>query len=189
MSAVPMEVTKNFIIAEKGAGDILASSSAYLVIKGFEHLTFFTKTFNLAVAKNGIIEYSTPTGNKTFGKGKNQTYNQMQLAFNEREGLDVKQAIECIQTSGQNGELEVEFFIGDGERVATKSWGKLFAGYIAVEDSPETDAEGSETPMTFTVTLHGHYFPDKPSINESLKGIAHRVINQLSGVTGEYENC
>ncbi|MFT7880426.1 MAG: hypothetical protein ABXS91_08540 [Sulfurimonas sp.] len=189
MSAVPMEVTKNFIIAEKGAGDVLASSSAYLVIKGFEHLTFMTKTHSLAVVKNGVIEYSTPTGNKTFGKGKNQTYNQIPISFNEREGMDVKQAIECIQTSGRNGELEVEFFIGDGEHVASRSWGKLFAGFIVVEDNPEADSEGSETPLSQSVTLHGHYFPDKPVINESLKGIAHKSINELNSVDGGYQDC
>lgn len=187
--SVPMEVTKNFIVAEKGAGDVLASSSAYLVIKGFEHLTFMTKTFSLAIVKNGVIEYATPTGNKTFGKGKNQSYNQIPISFNERENMDVKQAIECIQTSGLNGELEVEFFIGDGEQVASKSWGKLIAGYIMVEDNPETDSEGSETPMSHSITLHGHYFPDKPAINESLKGIAHQVIDELNSVDGGYGSC
>lgn len=186
---VPMEVTKNFIIAEKGAGDVLASSSAYLVIKGFEHLTFMAKTHSLAVVKNGVIEYSTPTGNKTFGKGKNQTYNQIPISFNERENLDVKNAIECIQTSGHNGELEVEFFIGDGEHVASKSWGKAVLGYIVVEDNPEADSEGSETPMSHSIMLHCHYFPDKPNINESLRGIAHQTISSLNGVSGGYSNC
>ncbi len=184
-----MEITKRFMVAEKGAGDVLASSSAYLVIKGFEHLTFFTKTFNLATVKNGVIEYSTPTGNKTFGKGKNQSYNQIPISFNERENLDVKQAIECIQTSGHNGELEVEFFIGDGEQVASKSWGKGIFGFIVVEDNPESDSEGSETPMSYSATLHCHYFPNKPVINEALKGVAHKVINDLNGVDGSYMSC
>ncbi len=185
----PMEVTKRFLVAEKGAGDVLASSSAYVVIKGFEHLTFMTKTFSLAVIKNGVIEYSTPTGNKTFGKGKNQTYNQIPISFNERENLDVKNAIECIQTSGHNGELEVEFFIGDGELVASKSWGTAVMGYVVVEDNPEADAEGSETPMSQSIMLHCHYFPNKPIINEALKGIAHKAINDLNGVTGGYNEC
>ncbi|NOR58057.1 MAG: hypothetical protein GQ474_05990 [Sulfurimonas sp.] len=187
--SVPMEVTKNFIIAEKGAGNVLASSSAYIVIKGFEHLTFMTKTFSLAVIKNGIIEYSTPTGNKTFGKAKNQTYNTIPISFNEREGMDVKDAIECIQTSGHNGELEVEFFIGDGEHVASKSWGKAIAGFIVVEDNPEADSEGSETALSHSVTLHCHYFPNKPTINESLKGIAYKAIEKLNAVDGTYKDC
>ena len=185
----PMEVTKRFLVAEKGAGDVLASSSAYVVFKGFEHLTFMTKTFSLATVKNGVIEYSTPTGNKTFGKGKNQTYNQIPISFNERENLDVKNAIECIQTSGHNGELEVEFFIGDGEHVASKSWGTAVMGFVVVEDNPEADAEGSETPMSHSIMLHCHYFPNKPIINEALKGIAHKAINELHSVDGGYNDC
>ncbi len=186
---VPMEVTKHFITAEKGAGDVLASSSSYVVIKGFEHLTFMTKTHSLPVVKNGVIEYSTPTGNKTFGKGKNQSYNQIPLTFNERENLDVKQAIEMIQTSGKNGELEIEFYIGDGEQIASKLWGKASHGFIVVEDGVESDAEGSETPMSQTATLHCHYFPACPEINEALVGIAHKAIAELNSVDGGYLDC
>lgn len=187
--AVPMQITKNFILAEKGAGDVLASSSFYLVVKGFEHLTFMSATHGLPVLKNGVIEYSTPTGNKTFGKGKTQSYNQIPVTFNERENMDVKNAIECIQTSGRNGELEVGFYVGDGEHIASKPWGTLSHGFLVVEDSPEADSEGSETPAKQSIMFHGHYFPDEIVINEALKGIAHKVINELNSNEAGYEDC
>ena len=187
--AVPMEVTKKFITAEKGAGDVLASSSFYLVIKGFEHLTFMSATHGLPVLKNGIIEYSTPTGNKTFGKGKTQTYNQIPVTFNEREGMDVKNAIECIQTSGQNGDLEVGFYVGDGEHIASKPWGILSNAFVVVEDSPEADAEGSETPAKQTIMIHGHYFADEIVINEALRGTAFAVIEDLHSNEAGYQAC
>jgi len=184
-----MDVTKRFIVAEKGAGDVLASSSAYLVIKGFEQLSFMTASFNLPTLKNGVIEYATPTGNKTFGKGKNQSYVQLPITFNEREGMDVKSAIECIMTSGHNGELEIDYYIGDGELIESKMWGTAVLGYIVVEDTPEADAEGSETPMKQSITLHAHYFPENIVINEALTGIAHQAINDLNGVSGGYSEC
>jgi len=187
--STPMEVAKAFHVAERGAGDVLASSSVYMHFINYEELTFMIATSSLPMLKNGVIEYSLMTGHKTFGKGKNQTYNQLPITFNERDTMVVKNALECIKASGINGELEVEFWVGDGEHVGSKLWGKAVNGFIVTEDNPEADSEGSETPMKISITLHCHYFPEELSTNDALRGNSADAVEKLNSVTGDFLDC
>lgn len=187
--AQPMEDVATMIMANKSAGDVLASSSAWMVITGAEELTLQITTGSLPVVKNGAgIEHSIATGLKMKGRSKNQTLNDLPITIHEREGLTGKRAIENLQLSNMNGTLRVDFWIGEGELQPTEKWGTVTQGLILTDDNPEFDTEGSESPMSRTFTLAGHYIPDDCKVNESARGTAKSAIDKINRVDG-LSNC
>lgn len=186
--AQPMEYVKELLLAEKGSGEILAASSAWLKIQGAEEITLSVTTGSLPMVRNGQIEWSSPTGLKMAGIGKNQTKNDIQITVNERDTMSMKKAINQIMLSGRNGNLEVEFWIGDGEHIKSQLWGKAIAGMIIYEDAPEFDAEGTETPMKHSFVLSCHYFPENCDVDEASRGIAANTLDKLETIEG-LEGC
>ncbi|MGW8169642.1 MAG: hypothetical protein ACWGHH_06525 [Sulfurovaceae bacterium] len=181
--AIPMNVAKEFLVAERSAGKVLASASAFMVVEGFEELSFLVSTQALPMLKNNVIEYSTPTGMKTSIASKNQTLNDIALSFNERESHIVKKDLERILMSGKNGNLNVAFYTGDGEKISSKLWGTIILGKFIVEDTPEVDSEGSETPLKVNCRLVGHYFPEDCSEDLATRGIANTALNKIKNLT------
>ena len=180
----PMEFVRTLVLADRSAGEILSSASAFMVIKGVEELTLSITTGSLPVIKNGGIDYSAQTGAKMKGRGKNQSLNELSITLHERETLSTKKAVENTQLSNKNGDLEIEFWVGDGELVPSTLWGKMILGLIITEDNPEFDAEGTESPMSRTFSLVGHYFPEDCSISDSTRGVAGKVADIFKTIDG-----
>jgi len=188
-SSDPIGQTQEWIEADRGAGDPLSGASGWVVLEGYEQLTLFSKSLSLPMIKTSKGEYSTALGDKTQFSAKNQTLNELQHTFIERGGVPVKQALECIATGGNNGRLTARYYVGDGEFSESKFWGKLTYVHIGIEDNPEIDNESTESPLTMSATFSGHYFPEKPNIDENLKSKAIAAVGNLNKNDGIGITC
>jgi len=186
MASRPMELAKKFVVAEKSMNEVLASSSATMVIKGAEEFTFFITTGSLPVVKNDKIEFTSPLGMKSVGRGKNQTLNSLQISFDERTNMAARKALQEIQMNpSKNGKLEIEFYIGDAELLDTRLWGVGLYGLISVEDGAEFDVEGSTSPMKGSFTLDCHYFPENCDIDKNARASATDALGDFAKYKAE----
>lgn len=186
--AQPLNTTKTFLATSKSAGKVLGSSSAFVVIEGFEELTFALATNSMPMLKNSIIEYAISTGTKTSDVGKTQTAVDLPVTFNERDTHLVKKTIENIIMGGKNGQLKVSFYTGDIDQLNTKLWGTVSYAKFITEDMVDSDAEGSESPMKISCRIVGHYFPDECAVDLVTRGIAATAINKALEYTA-YSEC
>lgn len=176
---VGMETTASFIATDKAMADVLASSDAMMVISGYPELTFTIATGQIPHLKNEAIEYSTPAGIKTESVSRNQTLQTLSIGSNERSDSLVSQTLHVIMTNGDNGNLEVEFYTGNGDIREFKHVGTLKYGMIKVEEGSEFDTEGTTSPMKMSYTLSGHYIPCNPT---RIDGAATSAVESLAGL-------
>jgi hypothetical protein len=168
------ETQKSFIIADRKLGKKLLGADVTMVIKGYEHLTFFVKTNGLPTLKNDEkVEYSTVHGAKNSQDGYLQLLNDIQVTFMENDALLAKNTLEKILLEDKNGDLEVDFFAGRTIE-KTRHWGTLKYASVFLADAPEADSEATTTPLTISATISGQYMP---SVIDEVVSLADSIAN------------
>ena len=185
----PIGQTVEWIDADKASGDVLSGAGGWWELEGYPELTLFSKSLSLPMLKSTAGEYSTATGDKTLFAGKNQTLNELQHTFVERVDQNVVNALRCIQTGGHNGKLTARYYTGNGEFNQSKLWGTLKYVHIGVEDNPEIDNESTESPMSISITVKGHFFPEQPVIDQNVRAKAIAVAKNLGANDGMGIKC
>lgn len=185
----PLGLVNQWIATDKGMGHTLAGSAGFFRIRGFEELTFLVKSSALPMLKSSAIEGTTSMGDKTQTPSQNQTLNELSFTLVMKSSLVSKQSIECIQTSGINGKLQVEFYVGNSQFEKPQLWGYGTHGLIKIEEGVEIDAESTESPMTLSGTLVVHYTPPMPQVNENARAGAIQTLNDLLSSKGTGVEC
>jgi hypothetical protein len=188
----PLGLVEAWIKTDKfgGLGTVLSGSSAFFRVVGFDELTFLLKSSALPLLKSGVIEYSTPMGDKTSAPSINQTLNDISFTLIERDLLTAKNAIECIQTSGINGSLMLEFYVGNSQFIKPQIWGYGQGGTLKIEDGIEIDNESTESPMTISGTFSCHYFPPSiPTPNLNVRAATANLLQDVINNEGKGVEC
>ena len=185
----PIGQTVEWMEAEKSASDPLSGAGGWWELEGYPELTLFSKSLSLPMLKSEAGEYSTAMGDKTHFTAKNQTLNELQHTFIERVTQDVVNALKCIQTGGHNGKLTARYYTGNGEFNESLFWGELKYVHIGVEDNPEIENESTTSPLSISITVKGHYFPEKPKINQNVRDKASAVNKNLGANKGIGIQC
>lgn len=185
----PLGLVNQWIQTDKGMGHTLAGSAGFFRIRGFEELTFLVKSSALPMLKSGVIDYTTTMGDKTQTPSQNQTLNDLPFTLVVKSSLISKQSIECIQTSGINGKLAVEFYAGNSQFEKPQLWGYGFHGTIKIESPVDIDAESTESPMTLSGTLTVHYHPPMPIINNNIRAGAIETLDSVLESKGTGIEC
>jgi len=188
-SSDPIGQTVEWLDADKASGDVLSGAGGWWELEGYPELTLFSKSLSLPMLKSTAGEYSTAMGDKTHFTAKNQTLNELQHTFIERVDQNVVNALRCIQTGGHNGKLTARYYTGNGEFHESKLWGELKYVHIGIEDNPEIDNESTESPMSISITVKGHFFPAKPIIDQNVRSKAIAVAKNLGANDGLGIKC
>lgn len=185
----PLGLVKSWIQTDKGLGKTLSGASGFFRILGFEEIVFLLKSSTLPLLKSGVIEHTTSMGDKTTTTSENQVLNDISFSILEKDTLIAKNAIECIQTSGMNGELSLEFYVGNSQFSKPQLWGYGLYSTLKIEDGIEIDSESTESPMSISGTISTHYFPPMPNPNENLRASASETLGDLLASKGTGVVC
>ena len=168
--ATTFETQKAFTTATKARDKKITGADMVMIISGYENLSFNIKTHSLPMIKNDeSIETVGLHGVKTQEDGYPQTFNELQVTFNENQSFLAKETIESIIIEGKNDELEINFY-GGRDMDAMRHWGKLSYAHIGISDNPEGDVEGTSTAMSISATVKGHYeVPENKGDTVSIK--------------------
>ena len=161
--------------ASRKAGTPAVGADYIMVIRGYEELSFLTRTHGVPVLKNEEkIEYSTTHGVKDATPGYLQTLNTLNVTFMDDLDNTVQEMLDEIKVNCIE-DLEILYFKGRTLE-SMKYHGSLSLASIHQGEPIEGDNEASTTPSQITVEISGHWTPakykeDKEDIKEALEGL------------------
>jgi len=151
--------------ASRKAGSPAVGADYIMVIRGYEELTFLTKTHGVPILKNDEkVEYTSTHGVKDAVAGYIQTLNTLNVTFiDDKEGkvIDSLNEIKVLCTE----DLEILYFKG---RTLSdmKYHGRLSFASIHQGEPIEGDSEGTSAPSQIPAEITGHWLPAKYDENK-----------------------
>lgn len=175
------EIAKTFVATSRsaGIGSPVSSADGWFVVRGYPALTFNFKTSQIPVLQVETIEVSLATGVKDEVPSLTQTKQTIPASFIVRSSLGTLNDLNRILLDGDNGSLEIDYYINTKDRSEIKYLGKLEHGAIKIEEGIEIDTEGTTSTMTLQATFVGHYFKTDWKENVEANTAAIASINKV----------